>query len=313
MFMDEGLIPQLCYIISKCFIEHGSPFLTDILSQTVANKVIRNDDKVLDLLNYTIGTIKCFTHSNKEVQVESVNNKMVTLLSLTISKILEFECSAQRKAMILVQITGTLRNLANVEQCYGQLATSAVGKLCDIFFNPQFSQGKELSLNIARLLSKVSLNHSCADKIVRSGHIKDFLTSMVTHKESSAILIRLAYILGNLTTNFEEARQKLCEKETQNDKDCFTIITELAVYYLEKDSASPSEAPAPEEQKQTRNSKYMEFTTGHLEDALTKIIKLLANLSTEEDYALNAFKSMNELLRNFITQVCEAVDRRNIV
>ena len=113
--MDEGLIPQLCYIISKCFIEHGSPFLTDILSQTVANKTIRNDDKVLDLLNYTIGTIKCFTHSNKEVQAESVNNKMVTLLSLTISKILEFDCSAQRKAMILVQITGTLRNLANVE------------------------------------------------------------------------------------------------------------------------------------------------------------------------------------------------------
>ena len=29
---------------------------------------------------------------------------------------------------------------------------------------------------------------------------------MVQHKESSAILIRLAYILGNLTTNFEEAR-----------------------------------------------------------------------------------------------------------
>lgn len=29
---------------------------------------------------------------------------------------------------------------------------------------------------------------------------------MVRHKDSSAILIRLAYILGNLTTNFEEAR-----------------------------------------------------------------------------------------------------------
>ena len=112
--------------------------------------------------------------------------------------------------MILVQITGTLRNLANVEQCYNQLATSAIGKLCDIFFNPEFSQGKELSLNIARLLSKVSLNFSCAEKIVKSGHIKDILTSMVQHKESSAILIRLAYILGNLTTNFEEARKKLC-------------------------------------------------------------------------------------------------------
>ena len=38
MFMDEGLIPQLCYVISKCFIEHGNPLLCDLLSTTVANK-----------------------------------------------------------------------------------------------------------------------------------------------------------------------------------------------------------------------------------------------------------------------------------
>ena len=131
---------------------------------------------------------------------------MVTLLSLTISKLLEFNCSANRKAMILVQVTGTLRNLANVDYCHPQLAQGTIGKLCDIFFDPQFSQGKELSLNIARLLSKVSLDYRCAERIVKSGHIKDYLHSMVQHKDSSAILIRLAYILGNLTTNFEEAR-----------------------------------------------------------------------------------------------------------
>lgn len=83
--------------------------------------------------------------------------------------------------------------------------------MCDIFFDQQFSQGKELSLNIARLLSKVSLDYYCAEKIVKSGHIINILNAMVQHKDSSAILIRLAYILGNLTTNFEEARQKLCE------------------------------------------------------------------------------------------------------
>ena len=93
-----------------------------MLSQEVAGKAVRNDERVLDLLNYTIGTIKCFTQSNKEVQVGSVNNKMVPLLSLTISKVLEFKCANSRKAMILVQITGTLRNLANIEQCHSQLA-----------------------------------------------------------------------------------------------------------------------------------------------------------------------------------------------
>ena len=135
MFMDEGLIPQLCYVISKCFIEHGNPFLCDMLSSEVSGKVIRNDERVLDMLNYTIGTIKCFTQQSKNVQMEAVKNKMIPLLAMTISKVLEFNCSAQRKAMILVQITGTLRNLANIDQCHPQIAQSAISKLCDIFFD----------------------------------------------------------------------------------------------------------------------------------------------------------------------------------
>ena len=143
--------------------------------------------------------------------------------------------------------------MANVDQCYSQLATSAIGKLCDIFFNPEFSQGKELSLNIARLLSKVSLDYACAEKIVKSGHIKGYLNAMVQHKESSAILIRLAYILGNLTTNFEEARQKLCVQDSPGDKSSFLIIAELAIFYLEKDSNTEAK---PEDSKQSKNSKY---------------------------------------------------------
>ena len=54
---------------------------------------------------------------------------------------------------------------------------------------------------------------------------------MMTHKASSAILIRLAYILGSLTTNFEEARQQLCE---QTKTPVFEIILELGIFYLEE-------------------------------------------------------------------------------
>ena len=73
---------------------------------------------------------------------------------------------------------------------------------------------------------------SCAEKIVKTGHVKGYLDAMVQHRDSSAILIRLAYILGNLTTNFEEARVKLCRKKA-NEKSCFLTITELACFYLE--------------------------------------------------------------------------------
>ena len=66
------------------------------------------------------------------------------------------------------------------------------------------------------------------------------------------------------------------------------IISELACHYLEKD-ANIDKEENKEEEKKVKNSRYQEFTTGHLEDALTKVIKLLANLSTEESVAFAEF------------------------
>ena len=38
----------------------------------------------------------------------------------------------------------------------------------------------------------------------------------------------------------------------------------------------------------------------------------MANLSTEENVALDAFKGMKEMLDDFIGKLCEAVNRRSI-
>ena len=51
----------------------------------------------------------------------------------------------------------------------------------------------------------------------------------------------------------------------------------------------------------------MEFTTGHLEDALTKIIKLLANLSTEESIAFTEFHQTKSLVGKLIEELCKAI------
>jgi len=54
----------------------------------------------------------------------------------------------------------------------------------------------------------------------------------VQHRDSSAICIRLAYILGNLTTNFENARLELTEEGSNSIE---TLIN-LSIYYLGKDA-----------------------------------------------------------------------------
>ena len=45
---------------------------------------------------------------------------------------------------------------------------------------------------------------------------------------------------------------------------------------------------------------------------MTKVIKLLANLATEEAVALDAFRQMKALVSSFIGLVCDAVDKRSV-
>ena len=66
LFIEEKIIPQLAQIIQKCFCDH-SDLIIKLTSQVVNNKIIANDDKIYDLMNYTIGTIKCFTQTIREV------------------------------------------------------------------------------------------------------------------------------------------------------------------------------------------------------------------------------------------------------
>lgn len=158
--------------------------------------------------------------------------RIIPILSMVIEKVLKFNVPQNKKAMILVQITGALRNLANVDSSHFEISQRIVKQMCDIFFDPTLNSGKELVLNISRLLSKVSLDMACAEQIVKSGHLTKIMTSMTgQHKDSSAILIRLAYILGNLTTNFEEARLALTAESSQS----LLNLIALANYYMQRD------------------------------------------------------------------------------
>ena len=66
LFAEDDLIPHLADVITKCYCEY-SDLIVKLTSQVVNKKVITNDDKMYDMINYTIGTIKCFTQTSKEV------------------------------------------------------------------------------------------------------------------------------------------------------------------------------------------------------------------------------------------------------
>lgn len=92
---------------------------------------------------------------------------MISILSRALHKTFQLNSQAaanNKQSMILVQITGALRNLANVEDSYGLLLHCQVlPQLCKIFGDVRFKGHKELILNVSRLLSKVSIDFNCAE------------------------------------------------------------------------------------------------------------------------------------------------------
>ena len=72
-------------VIKKCYVDHFE-LIVRLTSQIVNKKIIANDDKMFDLMNYAIGSIKCFTQTNKDVQRVTVQNQMIAILSRALHK-----------------------------------------------------------------------------------------------------------------------------------------------------------------------------------------------------------------------------------
>ena len=180
-----------------------------------------------------------------------------------------------------------------------------IEQLCQICGDIRFKGHKELILNVSRLLSKVSNDYNCADKIIKSHSCETFLDILELYRENSAVLIRISFVLGNLTTNSVEARHEFCHVP-----DCFMRIIQIGTFYLEKDNAGA--AKIKDVPQDSKVKKYEEFTRTSIEDAMTKIIKLLANLSTEEYFAQAGLISNKALIQRFILHLVKAIDKRTI-
>ena len=62
----------------------------------------------------------------------------------------------------------------------------------------------------------------------------------------------------------------------------------------------------------TKSSKYEDFNSGNLEDAITKVMKLIANLSTEEKTATRDLQSVRDqqTLSEFFKSMMQAMASR---
>ncbi len=85
-------------------------------------------------------------------------------------------------------------------------------------------------LNTSRLLSKISIDPHCAASMVKKEHLQVIVDLMEQYAEIPTILIRVAFVLGNLTTHYEDVRYEL-----SGDMGALEKTLRIALHYLDKD------------------------------------------------------------------------------
>jgi ribonuclease D len=135
-----------------------------------------------------------------------VKHGYIILLTKCMEKSLTFGKNQSKRSQMLVQITGALRNLANDDDSYQRVCKNKlIPKLLQVL--ESFKGSKELMLNISRILSKVSSDPECSKAIISTKKL-DFLVALMSDFQSyTPFLVRIAFVLANLTTYSEEARE----------------------------------------------------------------------------------------------------------
>ncbi|XP_032039882.1 armadillo repeat-containing protein 2 isoform X2 [Aythya fuligula] len=255
-------------------------------------EVLTTDDlqKNSEALLYCMGAIK-FMSGNAVLLNEMVSKgavEMLLQLMKQINDIKESDAYFSNLGHLLVQLTATLRNLADLPQARCQLICSgAVSELCVAL--EQRLNDKDVCTYIVRIFSKLSsYDDFCAALADCSRCYILFLALLSKHQKQQDLVIRIIFILGNLTAENNQAREQFFkEKGSLN-----TLISLFQTYHeLDLNAEKCCHIRGREEEKETKHP-------SEAEDVLIKLIRVLANLSIHPSVgaALAAAHRVVELL-----------------
>ncbi|KAM6405552.1 armadillo repeat-containing protein 2 isoform 2-T2 [Pluvialis apricaria] len=255
-------------------------------------EVLRTEDlqKNNEALLYCMGAIK-FMSGNAVLLNEMVNKgavEMLLQLMKQINNIKENDTYFSSLGHLLVQLTATLRNLADLPPARCQLISNgAVSELCVAL--EQHTNDKDVCTYIVRIFSKLSsYNDFCAALADCSRCYILFLALLNKHQKQQDLVIRILFILGNLTEKNNEAREQFFKERGSIN----TLISLFQTYHeLDLNAQKWYHERGREEKNHPKHP-------SEAEDVLIKLIRVLANLSIHPSVgaALAAAHRIVELL-----------------
>lgn len=160
--------------------------------------------KSADLRIFAIGILKNVTNNDDNLKHITKQGVLPILHALMKPENLS---GSSREAQQLVQITALLRNLAASSKRNQQLVD--LGLLADLTrISGQYGTDQELQTNIARVLAKLSLHDApCEAFEADASHLRQVLHSINAHADVPSIVLRLSFVLGNLTARSDCLRE----------------------------------------------------------------------------------------------------------
>lgn len=241
-----------------------------------------------EILLFTIGTLKNISYDNFNQKL-LIKHNTISLLSLLLSSALrELKIGNMEKvnkqAQLLVQIMATLRNLAMKTGTFKQFLEYNVIDNIHILMNALMSHS-EFIHNSTRVLSKLSLDETCTEEMRKISTLKSCLINvMKEHKKHKPIVVRVTFILGNITF------QDYSDQELFDEKTEIPFLLDLLDLYSIEDERNTS---AENVKKET-------------EDLLTKLIRLIANISMDEHQGRIVAQSKQ------VTRLIEIIERKKV-
>ncbi|NXW85870.1 ARMC2 protein, partial [Alopecoenas beccarii] len=237
-------------------------------------EVLRTEDlhKNHEALLYCMGAIK-FMSGNAVLLNEMVNKGAIEMFLQLMKQInnntKENDTYFSKLGHLLVQLTATLRNLAESPPARQQLiCRGAASELCVAL--EQRMSDKDVCTYIIRIFSKLSsYDDFCAALADCSRCYILFLALLNKHQKQQDLVIRIIFILGNLTEKNNQAREQFFKERGSVN----TLISLFQTYHeLDLDAQKSDRERGGEEKKHPEHP-------SEAEDVLIKLIRVLANLS----------------------------------
>ncbi|XP_075410112.1 armadillo repeat-containing protein 2 [Tenrec ecaudatus] len=239
---------------------HNDSILASLLEVLSSEDLHANTEAFL----YCAGAIK-FLSGNPGLLNEMVSNGVVEKLMNLIKQINEKTKKGgvvlPAAGHLLVQVTATLRNVAESPVARSKfLGIGALAELCTVL--ERYMGDKDVCTNIARIFSKLTSYHDCCAALANYSRCYALFLNLINkYPEKQDLVLRVVFVLGNLTAKNNQAREQFFKEQGS----LRTLLALFQTIYEQDLDAGAQAGPRGQ--------------PSGLEDVLIKLTRVLANIA----------------------------------